>query len=711
MRMKYSKKGRNTKKYKYSNALKKRKTIRGGEIPPPPPPRRMSVSPQLPALLAVPEPPPRRKSISSFASLEEQPQQQQPRRKSFSELLEQEPQQQPKKTSMRVSNLLKNEYKLCKEILGDKQAIYGEGKVRRAIKNNVNVLQSGKKNFSIKNIEENDYDVTLNPNDLDEIIEITSSNPLNSTRYPVTLVDKNDDCGPVQQQFGGILMEPMQPMQPVKPVEQNLNKLDGNVIDYHDDDDGPPPLPSSLKKPILSSSSVSDSDFGNDDDEPPPLPSSLKKPIQSSSSVSDLDFGNDDVVVPLPQSPLVPTDTSEPNPPPLPLTTEEQLKSCHEQNKGLSQYSEQCSWYFQNERPRLLSENETLNAENFRLKYLDYVPVEFQVKSTPVVPHIPPPSLYEQIRNLKLDLDSLDPKLQLITRITRNEPHVVGSTTVNFFYKCNITPPSDEKLFDGLGTKGEKIQIPFPAVVFLRFQLSDDGKKFIPHGVYLVTSETFIEIGYPESILKGIVRIESEEDYNEREKKNKPHRMLNGSIRKDELKINAVITEMYFPGMGDAVERLSEAIHYEKNMLPVDSIDDFFAKYGKVKLSKDEKEKEKEEEKEEEKEKAKKKKEIGNNYALRRFYVNELVEQRIRNRVKRWTHNLLSFAKPAAAAGAKVVAKSVVSTVASTAASMLRQGGKRKSVKYTMNKNKNRKKRNTKKRNTKKRNTKKKHKK
>ena len=560
-----------------------------------------------------------------------------------------------------MSSLLNDEYKLCKKILDTKHAIRGERKVRLAIKNNVDILQSGNKIY-LKNIEGNDYTVTLNSNDRDDIKEITTSNPLNNTQYPVILVDKNVPCQPVQQ-FGGenppsqsLEQMQVQPIQPIQPIHQIKQNVDASTLD---DDELPPPLP--LQKKNVDASTPLLSSLPDDDELPPPFPLQKKTNVDAALTIDS-------------------TDISESQPS---LTTEEQLKSCHEQNKGLSQYSEQCWWYFQNERPRLLSENETLNAENFRLKYLDYVPVEFQVKSATVIPHIPPPSLYEQIRNLKLDRDSLDSKLQFITRITRNEPHLVGSTTVNFFYKCNITPPSDEKLFDGLGTKGEKIQIPFPAVVFLRFQLSDDGKKFVPHGVYLVTSETFIEIGEPESILKGIVRIESEESYNEREKKNKPYRMLNGSIRKDELKINAVIREMYFPGMGDAVERLSEAIHYEKNMLPVDKIDVFFEKYGKVKLSKENGDDDI--------------KEIGNNYALHRFYVNEVVEQKIHNRVKRWTHNIFSFAKPAAAAGANVVAKSVASTVASTVASMLRQGGKRKNMKYTINKIKNRKKRNTKK--------------
>ena len=325
------------------------------------------------------------------------------------------------------------------------------------------------------------------------------------------------------------------------------------------------------------------------------------------------------------------------------------------------------------------------------------MPVEFQVKSAPDIPHIPPPSLYEQIRNLKLDIDSLDKKLEFITRIKRNEPNVQGSTTINFFYKCNITPPSNEKLFDGIGLKGEQIQIPFPAVVFLRCQLSDDGKKLIIHGVYLVTSQTFVEIGYPESILKGIVRIESEKSYNKREEKNKPVKMLNGSIKKFELKINAHLTEMYFPGAGDAIERLSKAIHYERNMLPVDKVEDFFLKYGKVKLSKAEKEKEKELETDDEKEE-----EIGNNYALTRFYVHDVDQQKIRNFVKRYTHDTLSFAKPLGISVAKTTGLAVASKMGSVLTSLVpgvpgSSGGKRKNMKYTMNKIKNRKKRNTKK--------------
>ena len=228
-------------------------------------------------------------------------------------------------------------------------------------------------------------------------------------------------------------------------------------------------------------------------------------------------------------------------------------------------------------------------------------------------------------------------------------------------------------------------------MVFLRCQLSDDGKKLIIHGVYLVASQTCVEIGYPESILKGIVRIESEKSYNEREKKNKPVKMINGSIKKFELKINAHLTDMYFPGSGDAIQRLSDAIHYERNMLPVDKVEDFFLKYGKVKLSKAEKEKEKELETDDEKE-------IGNNYALTRFYVHDVDEQKIRNFVKRYTHDTLSFAKPLGISVAKTTGVAVASKMGSVLTSLVSgSGGKRKNMKYTMNKIKNIKKRNTKK--------------
>jgi hypothetical protein len=128
-------------------------------------------------------------------------------------------------------------------------------------------------------------------------------------------------------------------------------------------------------------------------------------------------------------------------------------------------------------------------------------------------------------------------------------------------------------------------------------------------------------------------------------------------------------------------------------MLPVDKIDDFFLKYGKVKLSKDEKEKERKKELENDDVK-----EIGNNYALTRFYVHDVDEQKIRNFLKRYTHDTLSLAKPLGISVAKTTGVAVASKMGSALTSLVTgSGGKRKNMKYTMNKIKNIKKRNTKK--------------
>ena len=116
MKIKSNRKRRNVKKYKHSKTLKafkKKNTIHyGGEIPPHPPLRRMSVAQFLPENMAgVPPPPPRRMSTGSLE------------------------QTSISSNSTRVSNLLNDKYKLCKENIGTKYAIYGEGKVRRAIVN------------------------------------------------------------------------------------------------------------------------------------------------------------------------------------------------------------------------------------------------------------------------------------------------------------------------------------------------------------------------------------------------------------------------------------------------------------------------------------------------------------------------------------------------------------------------------------------------
>ena len=83
---------------------------------------------------------------------------------------------------------------------------------------------------------------------------------------------------------------------------------------------------------------------------------------------------------------------------------------------------------------------------------------------------------------------------------------------------------------------------------------------------------------------------------------------------------------------------------------------------------------------------------------MTRFYVHDVDEQKIRNFVKRYTHDTLSFAKPLGISVAKTTGVAVASKMGSVLTSLVSgSGGKRKNMKYTMNKIKNIKKRNTKK--------------
>lgn len=534
MKIKFNKKRRNTKKYKSSNTLNKRNTTRGGEIPPSL--RRMSIS-----------------------SLE---------------------QQQPQKTSIfsnssnssRVSSLLNDEYKLCKKILDTKHAIRGERKVRLAIKNNVDVLQSGNKIY-LKNIEGNDYTVTLNPNDRDDIKEITTSNPLNSVEYPVVLVEKIVPCQPVQQ-FGG---EP--PLNVV--VEDDVLSLLPEI----EEEKSPLPLDS--------------------DDEPPPLP------------------------------------------------VEAQLQGCAKKNEVLQKYLD---YYVVNERQQIVAENIKLQDELTRLKFSGVAPVEYQVRSAGVVPYIKAEDLYKQIDDVILDKDNVDAtsRLQLVATLFRKEPFFKAATK-NFFYKFNVSPPPDEKLFDAIDSKGQKIQMPYPAVLFLRCQLGE-GNKLIIHGVYAVTRRTTLQkrIQPYEVDLKGIIKLETKSSYEKREKENKPV-SVRGTLQSFDLKINGHETEMTFPDPDQTqIQRLAEAIEAEKKSVS-----------GK-----------------------------GTDYSLHRFNVNDVNQQKLYNILKKIT----SDGSPVNKNDIGDKTSSVLTGAArSLTKSLLVNGGKRKNMKYTMNKIKIKNKRNTKK--------------
>ena len=589
MKIKSNRKRRNVKKYKHSKtlkALKKINTIRGGEIPPPP--RRMSVAQFSPEIMAgVPPPPPRRMSTGSLE------------------------QTSISSNSARVSNLSNDKYKLCKEILGTKQAIYGEGKVRRAIVNNVNVLQSGN-DISLRNIEGNNYHVTLNQNDRDDIKEITTSNPLNSTQYPVILVDKNVPCQPGQQ-FGGV---------------------------DDDDDESPPPFPSQM--PQIQPKPKQPDVMLVDDNEPPPLPSSM---------VSD--YGsNDDVLVPLPQNLQVASaDTSAEPHPPVPLTIEEQLQGCTKKNDILQKYLD---YYVINERQHIVAENIKLQYEITRSKFSHLAPVECQVRSNGgVVPYIKAEDLYKQIDDVRLDKDNVDERLQLVATLFKKEPFFRPATK-NFFYKFNVSPPPDEKLFHAIDSKGQKIQIPYPAVLFLRYQVGE-GNKLILHGIYAVTIRTTLQkrIQPYEVDLKGIVKLEKESSYKKREKENKPVN-VRGTLQSFDLKIDGHETDMIFPDPDQIqIQRLADAIEAEKKSVSGE----------------------------------------GTNYSLSRFNIDDVSLQKIYNAVKKLT----SDGSPVNKIDIGAKTSSVLTGASRSIAKSLVSGGKRKNMKYTINKIKNRKKRNTKK--------------
>jgi len=542
MKIKFNKKRRNTKKYKSSNTFNKRKTTRGGEIPPSL--RRMSTS-------SLEQQQPQKTSNSSNSS-----------NSSISS------------NSSRVSSLLNDEYKLCKKILDTKHAIRGERKVRLAIKNNVDILQSGNKIY-LKNIEGNDYTVTLNPNDRDDIKEITTSNPLNSTEYPVTLVEKIVPCQPFLQ-FGG---EP--PLNVV--VEDDVSLLP----EIEEEEKSHLPL---------------DSD---DDDEPPPLP------------------------------------------------VEAQLQGCAKKNEVLQKYLD---YYVVNERQQIVAENIKLQDELTRLKFSGVAPIEYQVRSAGVVPYIKAEDLYKQIDDVILDKDNVDAtsRLQLVATLFRKEPFFKAATK-NFFYKFNVSPPPDEKLFDAIDSKGQKIQMPYPAVLFLRCQLGE-GNKLIIHGVYAVTRRTTLQkrIQPYEVDLKGIIKLETKSSYEKREKEKKLV-SVRGTLQSFDLKIDGHETNMTFPDPDQTqIQRLADAIEAEKKSVS-----------GK-----------------------------GTDYSLHRFNVNDVNQQKLYNILKKIT----SDGSPVNKIDIGDKTRSALTGAArSVAKSLLVNGGKRKNMKYTMNKIKIKNKRNTKK--------------
>jgi hypothetical protein len=171
----------------------------------------------------------------------------------------------------------------------------------------------------------------------------------------------------------------------------------------------------------------------------------------------------------------------------------------------------------------------------------------------------------KQIDDVILDKDNVDAtsRLQLVATLFRKEPFFKAATK-NFFYKFNVSPPPDEKLFDAIDSKGQKIQMPYPAVLFLRCQLGE-GNKLIIHGVYAVTRRTTLQkrIQPYEVDLKGIIKLETKSSYEKREKEKKLV-SVRGTLQSFDLKIDGHETNMTFPDPDQTqIQRLADAIRTE----------------------------------------------------------------------------------------------------------------------------------------------------
>jgi hypothetical protein len=308
-----------------------------------------------------------------------------------------------------------------------------------------------------------------------------------------------------------------------------------------------------------------------------------------------------------------------------------------------------------NERQHLVAENIKLQDELTRLKFSDVAPVEYQVRSAGSVPYIKAEDIYKQIDDVILDKDNADAtsRLQLVATLFRKEPFF-KTATKNFFYKFNVSPSPDEKPFDAIDSKGQKIQIPYPAVLFLRYQVGE-GNKLILHGIYAVTIRTTLQkrIQPYEVDLKGIVKLEKESSYKKREKENKPVN-VRGTLQSFDLKIDGHETDMIFPDPDQIqIQRLADAIEAEKKSVSGE----------------------------------------GTNYSLSRFNIDDVSLQKIYNAVKKLT----SDGSPVNKIDIGAKTSSVLTGASRSIAKSLVSGGKRKNMKYTINKIKNRKKRNTKK--------------
>ena len=229
---------------------------------------------------------------------------------------------------------------------------------------------------------------------------------------------------------------------------------------------------------------------------------------------------------------------------------EEQIQICKNQNDELRHYLD-----------NVIAENNAVKTELNKFK--TNAPPELQVKSAGEVPYIKAEYLYRQLDDIRLDMGNLDSRLTYVATLIRKQPYFKG-TTKNFFYKFSIPPPPEEKMFTARW-QDTNIEIPFPAVLFLRCRSKDN--KLEIRGLYVVGQNTRMEARMQpyEVDLIGLIKLETKEEYYEREKKNKPVTMASGEVKSFDLKIDGHEINITFTNPDEIqINNLKKAIEEEQ---------------------------------------------------------------------------------------------------------------------------------------------------
>jgi hypothetical protein len=212
--------------------------------------------------------------------------------------------------------------------------------------------------------------------------------------------------------------------------------------------------------------------------------------------------------------------------------------------------------------------NHYLGQENYRVhnelsKFIRDAPPELQVKSAGEVPFIDAQYIFDQINDIGVvDKNKLDTRLIHVATLTRKEPFLRANTE-NSFYKFNVSPPPREKMFTAY-LQNTPVEIPFPASLFLRYR--KEGNTLSLRGVYVVDQDTLMEarMNPYEVDLTGLIKLETEQQYNERKKKLKPTKMISGDVSPFDMKILGHQMNMTFPNPEKKeIENLEKAIKGE----------------------------------------------------------------------------------------------------------------------------------------------------